>query len=149
MAKKTNDDTVLHYLKAVIKNFKNIEAKVVQIDGRSLAIIGGNNQGKSSLIQTLKMIASSKEIPPVPIKEGEERAEIEVTIGGTVGGKREEYRIEAYFTPGNQKGALRIYDKDGNKEDKSVRTKLDSLIKASSFSIDDFLRSPASNRPRS
>lgn len=114
------------------ENFKNIDKKIVEINGKSLVILGKNKKGKSSVIQAITSTMDSKQLPSVSIKEGEEHAKILHTIAGTMGGEPVEYTIELIFSPKNQKGRIVVYDKDGNQM-KTPATLIKSLIGNVSF----------------
>ena len=58
-------------LKAEVNNFQNIDCKTVEINGKSLAIIGKNGQGKSSFIRAVMSALNSKYVPSEAIKKGE------------------------------------------------------------------------------
>jgi len=105
----------LKLLKAEIKNFKNIEHKSIDFGGKSAIILGANRKGKSSLIQALMSPMNSKLLPAKPIKDGEDTASIELTIGGSISGKDVVYHIDMYFSEKDQKGRLVITDEDGGK----------------------------------
>jgi hypothetical protein len=74
-------------LSLVVENFKNIEKTEVDFAGRSATIIGKNGAGKSSLIQAICSPIDSNYIPAKPVKKGEERGSIELTIGGSLHGE--------------------------------------------------------------
>jgi len=105
----------LKILSAEVENFKNINHKVVEFEGRSAIILGKNGSGKSSLIQALTCAIDSNMIPSKAIKEGEETASALVKIGGVLGGEYQEYNIDMYFSEKDQKGKLVVSDKDGGK----------------------------------
>ena len=105
----------LKLLKAEVKNFKNIEQKSIDFGGKSAIILGANRKGKSSLIQALMSPMNSKLLPAKPIKDGEDTASIELTIGGSIAGKDVVYHIDMYFSEKYHKGHLVITDEDGGK----------------------------------
>jgi predicted ATP-dependent endonuclease of OLD family len=129
----------LRILKAEIENFKNIDYNELQIDGRSMVIAGKNEAGKSSLIQALVSPFNSTFTPLEPIKEGEERGKLEITIGGELEGEPIKYKVSTYFTPGNKKGRLVLEDSQGNKIKGGEKTFLDSIIGDISFDIMKFV----------
>jgi len=58
---------------------------------------------------------NSKLLPAKPIKDGEDTASIELTIGGSIAGKDVVYHIDMYFSEKYHKGHLVITDEDGGK----------------------------------
>lgn len=135
----------LRILKAVIKNFKNIDYREIDVQGRSIVIAGKNEAGKSSLIQALVSPFNSKFTPLEPIKKGEERGELEITIGGELEGEEVKYKIGTYFTPGNKRGRLALWDANGQPIKGSEKTFLDSIIGDISFDIMEFVELAKSN----
>lgn len=121
-----------------ITNFKNISKTVVEIGGQSILILGKNGAGKSSFIQALMSPLDTKVRPSQPIKEGEERSTISVTLAGVMGGKEKEYILDLYFTPGDQKGRLVITNSEGETV-KSPATFIKSLIGNVSFDVTRWL----------
>lgn len=121
-----------------ITNFKNISKTVVDIGGQSILILGKNGAGKSSFIQALMSPLDTKVRPSQPIKEGEERSTISVTLAGVMGGKEKEYILDLYFTPGDQKGRLVITNSEGETV-KSPATFIKSLIGNVSFDVTKWL----------
>lgn len=124
----------------LIENFKNIEKKVVHIGGRSLLVVGGNGKGKSSFIQAVLSPLDSKYLPSKPIRDGEERATVQVKLGGEVNGESKVYTIELYFTPGNQTGRM-IMTNEKEETVKTPKTVLKSLLGNIGFDIFEFLQS--------
>ena len=100
-------------LSLVVENFKNIEKTEVDFAGRSAIIIGKNGAGKSSLIQAICSPIDSNYIPAKPIKKGEERGSIELTIGGNLNGEDETYTLGLYFSDKHKKGRITISNSDG------------------------------------
>lgn len=135
MRKSTEGLTFTHI---DITNFKNISKTVVDIGGQSILVLGKNGSGKSSLIQALMSPLDTKVRPSKPIKEGEERSSISVTLAGNMGGEPKEYILDLYFTPGDQKGRLVITNKDGETV-KSPATFIKSLIGNVSFDVTKWL----------
>lgn len=121
-----------------ITNFKNISKTVVDIGGQSILILGKNGAGKSSFIQALMSPLDTKVRPSQPIKEGEERSTISVTLAGVMGGKEKEYILDLYFTPGDQKGRLVITNSEGETV-KSPATFINCLIGNVSFDVTRWL----------
>lgn len=101
-----------------IKNFKNIENLELDLQGKSIFLIGDNALGKSSIIQAIWVALSNKNKPKEPIREGADKAEIMVVIGAD--GK--EYQVKKSFTEKTEK--LEITSPEGFKTEK-----LESLAK--------------------
>lgn len=132
--------TGLKLLEAEISNFKNIEKKIVNMDGRSLIILGGNGAGKSSFIQSLLSPLDTQYIPSRPIKEGENKGQIKLKIGGELFGESKEYFLDLYFSEANQTGRLVVTNHLGENI-KSPRSLIKSIIGTIGFDIFAFLRS--------
>jgi DNA repair exonuclease SbcCD ATPase subunit len=128
----------LKLIKAEITNFKNISHKEVRFEGKSAIIIGKNGAGKSSLIQAIMSPVNSKVIPDKPIKDGEERASIELQIGGNLRGEDTRYNISMYFSPENQRGRVVVTNEDGDNVTKS-KSSITDLMGDISFDIMDFI----------
>ncbi len=91
-----------------ITNFKAITDFDKQLNGASFWIAGENSLGKSTILDLI-MNLRGKNLPPKPIKNGEEKASIKVVIGAD--GKQ--YEIERTFTKKSKTGYLRITSEDG------------------------------------
>lgn len=120
------------------ENFKNIEAKVVNISGKSIAIVGRNGGGKSSLIQVIKGTLDSSNLPEVGLKEGTEEGRIIHRIAGRVDGEYMEYTIEYYFSKKHESGRIKVFDQN-MQEVKSPATIIKNVIGQVSFSPVKFL----------
>lgn len=116
------------FLKLELSNFKNLDQKIIDIGGQSFIVIGKNGAGKSSLIQALCSPLDSKIIPTKPVKEGEEKAQVQVTIGND----DKKYILTLYFSEKNQKGRLTIENEKGESV-KSPATTIKSLLGQVSF----------------
>jgi hypothetical protein len=134
-----SEETGLKILKAKITNFKNITFKEVDFEGRSAMLVGPNGVGKSSMIQAICSPINANFMPLEPIKQGEERGSVELTIGGTLHGEEVVYRIASYFSPEHSRGRLVLESEDGAKitGGKGV---LQEIIGNISFDIMDFIR---------
>jgi len=130
----------LRVLKAEIKNFKNIDYKEVDLNGRSLFIVGPNAVGKSSLIQAILSPVDSQYIPLEPIKEGEQRGSAKITIGGNIDGDPVKYTVACHFSQEHKRGVLTLTDSDGNDHKQGARNILDGIIGDISFNIMDFIK---------
>jgi len=121
-----------------ITNFKNIKSRIVDIGGKSFIIMGPNGAGKSSLIQAMMIGMDSKMIPSEPITAGEERAMVRHKISGLVNGIAQEYILDLYFTPGNKKGRLELYNEKMEKLPTPATT-VKSIIGNVSFDVTHWL----------
>lgn len=128
-----------------IHNFKNIEQRTVDINGRSFLIMGKNGSGKSSFIQALLSPLDTKVIASMPVKDGEEQAKIEVVLAGDSNGKRTKYTLEMYFSSKTNKGRLVVYNENGEKIS-APSTFVKSLVGNISFDIMEFVNSPKSQK---
>lgn len=126
-------------LNVVVENFKNIEKTEVDFAGRSATIIGKNGAGKSSFMQAICSPINSDFIPAKPIKKGEERGSIELTIGGTLNGEEETYTLGLYFSDKHKKGRITITNGDG--ETVSGGKKLiEEIVGNIGFDIQEFIK---------
>lgn len=131
----------LRFTSLEVENFKSIEKKIINIQGRSFLITGKNGQGKSSLIQALlSAVGDPKQQPSIAIKSGETKASTKVKIEGVLNGEPREYTVEMYYTPKNQKGRLVLLNEKGEQV-KSPASTLDAIIGDISFDIFKFLKS--------
>tara|TARA_R110000772_G_scaffold146690_2_gene257025 strand:+ start:1119 stop:2513 length:1395 start_codon:yes stop_codon:yes gene_type:complete len=125
--------------KATIENFKNIDHKVVELNGRTLIIKGKNAQGKSSLIQALTCSFNSKMLPPKPVKDGEEQGLITIEISGHENGKPVTYEVGMSFNAETNKGRLFLSNADGAPVGSGQRGILDMITGDVSFDIMEFI----------
>lgn len=148
MAKKVTkqeNESDLKFLGLEIENFKNLEKRKVDIGGQSIMVIGKNGTGKSSIIQALMSPLNSKMLPTEPIKKGEERAKVSVTIGGNHFGSYSEYILDMYFTAKDKKGRLTVTNADGESV-KSPAPFIKGLIGNVSFDIMKWLHDDKANK---
>lgn len=129
----------LKIMETEIINFKNIEKKIIKMDGRSLIVLGGNGQGKSSFIQALLSPLDSNYLPVQPIMDGEDRASIKVKISGELFSEFKEYVLDLYFTPSNSTGRLVVTNHLGEII-KSPKSLMKSIIGNIGFDVFEFLR---------
>jgi DNA repair ATPase RecN len=134
-----SEEKGLKILKAEIKNFKNISYREVEFEGRSAVIVGPNGSGKSSLIQAVCSPINSKMLPAEPVKQGEEKAEVILTIGGELYGEDVEYKIGCYFSQENKRGKIVLRNSEGT-EISDGKTNLSQIIGNISFDIMEFMR---------
>lgn len=141
---KDNNEGI-KFLFAEINSFKGIDSKIVDIGGRSLVIVGGNGENKSSFIQVLKSSLDSDYLPDKPLKEGEEKGSFKVTIGGEIDGHKKFYNIEYFFTPKNGKGKIVVTNESGEPV-KSPKSSIDALVGDISFDVFKFINQPKSKQ---
>lgn len=130
----------LKVLKATIKNFKNIDYKVVDFNGRSVIIAGPNQAGKSSLIEAIASPVNANYIPSEPIKEGEESGSTEIVIGGMLNGEEVSYTVGCYFSQEHKRGRLILHDQDGSPIKGGERGILNDIIGDIGFDIMQFIK---------
>jgi len=128
----------LKIISAELSNYQNIKYKLIKLDGRSIVVIGKNASGKSATLRGIQSSIDSTVIPVKVIKQGEERASVKLVVGGMIDGTHEEYYIDAYFDLENQKGRIKMKDKDGNVITSKGAQK--SVLEYVSFNIDEFIR---------
>lgn len=116
-------------IKAIeIKNFKGISGLKEDVDGNIIYVKGRNGAGKSSVLEAIYAAISKVHLPEKPIKEGEGKATIKITLGS----KDVELEVSRAITP---KGNVLTVKENGQKVG-SARTVLDALL--NSISIDPF-----------
>lgn len=126
---------------AEIQNFKGVSHQVLELDGRSAWLIGGNGKGKSSLIDALLSTIDSQYIPSQPIKEGEARGVINIKLAGNSNGKDEEYEISITFTPSMRTGRVKLKH-NGQEVTRAPKDMIKSIFGKISFDIYEFISSP-------
>ena len=126
-------------LSLVVENFKNIEKTEVDFAGRSATIIGKNGAGKSSLIQAICSPIDANYLPAKPIKKGEERGSIELTIGGKLNGEDETYTLGLYFSDKHKKGRVTIANSDGEQV-KGGKQLISDIVGNIGFDIQEFIK---------
>jgi len=134
-----NNKEGLKILDVEIQNFKNISKMNVDFGGRSAIILGKNQSGKSSFLQALSSSMDTSVIPMEPIMKGEERAQVEVVIGGVLGGEKVKYTLATYFTPSNKKGRVVVMDEEDNVVS-GGRAIIDSIIGNTGFDMFEFIK---------
>ena len=134
----SKEDQGLKLIKAEINNFKSIDHKSIDFGGKSAIIMGKNGAGKSSLIQALLSPVNSKMVPQTAIKNGEEKASIELQVSGTLNGEEQTYNIDMYFTEKDSKGRVVVFDESGGKIPGS-KTLVNSIVGNIGFDILEFI----------
>lgn len=117
-------------IRLTVSNLLRIKAASVEPDGSLVVVAGANDQGKSSLLNSIAIALSGKDLPAMPIRAGApsgyvilETAELVVT--------------RKFSQTGGQ--SLEVRDKDGAKVT-SPQSKLDALISKTTFDPFDFTR---------
>ncbi len=130
----------LKIISAELENFQSLEHKLVEVQGKSIVVIGKNGGSKSALLRAIQSPLNSKIVPQKAIKKGQETAFVKLKLKGIVPGdsdeKEFEYKIE--FTEKNQKGIISVKDEEGNEIKKRGIQK--DIIGDVSFDIDEFIR---------
>ena len=105
----------LKIIRAEIKNFQSLEHKQIDLGGKSIAIIGRNGGGKSSLLRAIQSPINAQSIPSKAIKDGEERASVKIELAGEKDGEKAFYNYHLVFNAKSKKGKLSVTDAEGNK----------------------------------
>jgi predicted ATP-dependent endonuclease of OLD family len=126
-------------LNILVENFKNIEKTEVDFAGRSAIIIGKNGAGKSSLIQAICSPIDSNYIPAKPVKKGEERGSIELTIGGSLHGEDETYTLGLHFSEKHKKGRITVTNGQGEKVNGGKQF-ISDIVGNIGFDIQEFIK---------
>lgn len=130
----SNEDTGLKILGLKVKDFKNIEELNLPLAGQSVFLVGKNQSGKSSLIQAIYYSLTGKDGPAEPIRKGEEKGDIAITLGKD----EPKYIIKMRFTDGNKKGYLSLETPEGATFS-SPRGKIKEIVGNISFDPFKFL----------
>ncbi len=120
------------------ENFKRIKAVEItpDKDGNLVMITGRNEQGKSSVLDSIKAAMGGKDaVPKEPIRRGTKSAKIKLDLGDMV--------VERKFSAGNT--YLKITAKDGT-EVKGPQQLLDKLVGKLSFDPLEFMNLKAENQ---
>lgn len=128
----------LKILHAEVENFKGLKPIKLDINGRSMMIVGPNASNKSSFLQAIMSPMNAKMKPTEAINVNEERAHIELTIGGIVDGKETRYDVELRFSQDHKKGRLIVKDAEGSTL-KSPKDSLAAIVGNISFDVDEFI----------
>lgn len=121
-------------LKFELKNFKLLDDISVDTNGMSVMVTGPNETGKSSILDAIFDLLSNGDLPPNPIKIGEDNASITVEVGE----ERTQYIIKRTFTEAKKEGYLTIETPDGAKYGKPVEH-LEKLFGTISFDMEGLL----------
>ena len=113
----------LKIIKLQAENFKRLKAVQIKPDGTMVIISGKNDQGKTSVLDSIMVaLAGGRKTPDMPIRKGQKKANVSVDIG--------EFLVERSFT---DKGEyLKVSNKDGF-DVKSPQQILNKLVSGLSF----------------
>ncbi len=117
-----------------LENFKKLKAINLDLEGKSLTLTGPNGSGKSSVIDSIWIALTGKEVPDNPITQGEDNGTITVKIKEDSGN---ELTVQKKFTLDTR--TLTVRNSDGTKEP-SAQAFLDRIIGRISFDPFGFIR---------
>jgi len=119
-------------------NYKGIKQIEIIPEGNLVIVSGKNGAGKSSTLDGIKNILAGKDkITKHPIRNGEDRAELELDIEGqSSNGIKVNYKIKKVFTENGEQ--LQIINNDGLKYP-SPQSFLNKLTGSKSFDPNEFL----------
>lgn len=116
-----------------IKNFKGIEEAEVDVNGKSVYLIGGNGTGKTSFIDAVFKGVSGKGLPTEPTTNGVKKGTIEIDLG--------DFIARTKFTK-NKPTSFELENKEFSSEAdrfvKSPRSYLNSIVGILDFDINEF-----------
>ena len=116
------------------QNIKRLKAIHIKPDGAVVTITGANGAGKSSVLDAIEYALCGKtSIPSKPIRDGEQRATVDVTLDGCM-----RITVSRVFTPAGSR--LEIRDANGDTA-RSPQTLLDTIVGAIAFDPLDFINS--------
>lgn len=76
----------MHITQLEVENIKRLSAVSITPDGHTVVIGGKNGAGKSSVLDAIMYaLAGGRELPKVPIRNGADKAKIELTLSGDDG----------------------------------------------------------------
>jgi hypothetical protein len=125
----------LIFTKLEVQNVLRIKLVRVRPDGAVFVVGGANDQGKTSLIDSVAMLLGGADaIPKVPLRKGQKRGHIIGRLGGPDG---HELEIERTFT---EKGSALVVRNADGQEVKSPQKLLATLYSAISFDPLEFAK---------
>lgn len=132
-----------HILKLEASNIKGIKAVIIEPESGIISIEGKNGNGKTSALDAIEMaLRGQKYCPSKPIREGEEKGEIILTLGDHIS-KDVDFVVKRTFT---EKGSyLKVTNSDGL-EYKTAQGMLDALCGAMAFDPMEFTRMDSKKR---
>ena len=128
----------LKIISTELMNFQSLTHKLVEIQGKSIVIIGKNGGSKSTLLRAIQSPLNSEVIPSKPIKTGEENASVRVVVGGNIDGEDKQYVYNIFFNEQNQKGKITVLDEQGTEY--KTRSMQKDILGDISFDVDQFIR---------
>jgi hypothetical protein len=112
-----------------VSNFQRVRAVAIRPDGHLVTIAGRNDQGKTSLLQSIfVLLAGQAAAPPRPIRDGEEECRLYGDFG-EIKVTRTFHRTEG----GDVTMSLKVTEGDGKPISKKPQAFLDSLLGAFAF----------------
>ena len=128
-------------LKLAAENIKRLTVVEITPDGALVEIAGKNGNGKTSVLDSIFWaLAGTKAVQAKPIRNGEERARIELTLGD---GEKVAFIVERTFTPENS--YLTVKTEEGAKYPKPQQM-LEDLLGALTFDPLNFMRADAAKQ---
>ena len=115
MSELNRKETGMKIISAELQNFQSLEHKVVDIQGKSIVVVGKNGGSKSTILRAIQSPINSVVVPAKAIKEGEESAHVKLIIKGDLDGEDKTFKYVMNFSPSNQKGSVVVVDEEGNK----------------------------------
>ncbi len=114
----------MRIVKLTAENFKRLVAVEIEPDGSTIVITGKNGAGKSSVLDTITAaFCGKKAIPPKPIRDGQDHAEITL--------ETEDFIIKRTFTAAGG-GTLTVTNREDMKA-ASPQAFLDKIVGAIAF----------------
>jgi hypothetical protein len=138
MSELNRKEEGMKIISAELKNFQSLSSKVIDIQGKSIVVVGKNGGNKSTILRAIQSPINSVVVPGKAIKEGEESAHVKLIIQGDLDGEEKTFKYIMNFSPANQKGSVTVIDEQGNKI-KSKNLQRD-IIGDVSFDVDEFIR---------
>ncbi len=112
------------------ENIKRLKAISIKPDGEMVVVAGNNNQGKSSVLDSIEYaLAGKRSVPSKPVRDGEKKGRIVCDLGDLI--------VKRTFKS-DGKSTLVVETKDGDVK-KSPQMLLDSLVGELSFDPLEFV----------
>jgi len=138
MSELNRKESGMKIISAELTNFQSLSHKVVDIQGKSIVVVGKNGGSKSTILRAIQSPINSVVVPKKAIKDGEETAHVKLVIKGDLDGEQKTFNYVMNFSETNQKGSVTVIDEQGNKI-KSKEMQRD-IIGDVSFDVDEFIR---------